>query len=110
MIPLLLLEPSWAQHPRDCARYDQLASSLGEDGWEVRIGVDPPDRRSAVAEVVVRVLESVPSTALDSLETILVRHLGEALPRGHNRHGRVVIYDVAGQVLRIREVSRAQAA
>src|SRR4051812_6738789 len=110
MRPLLLLEPSWAQHPRDCARYDQLAASLGDEGWDVRIGVERPQRRSAVAEVVVQVLEHVSSTALDALETMLARHLGEALPRGHYRHGRVVIYGAAGHVLRIREVSQAEAA
>jgi hypothetical protein len=110
MMPLLLLEPSWAQHPRDCARYEELDAALSEAGWDVRIGVDRPERRSAVAEIVVQVLRPVPVTALDSLEAILARVLREALPRGHHRTGRVVIYGEAGDVLRIREVSHVAAA
>ena len=103
---LLLVEPSWAVHPRDCARFERLARSLGDDGWEVRISVDPEGRRSAAAEVVVRLLDDVAGTALDLLATILVGHLRESLPRGHNHHGRVVIYGPADQVLRICEVER----
>ena len=103
---LLLVEPSWAEHPRDCARFERLARSLGDDGWEVGISVDPARRRSAAAEVVVRLLEQVPRTALDSLETILAGHLRESLPRRHNDHGRIVIYGPTDQVLRICEVTR----
>ena len=107
MTSLLLLEPSWAKRPRDHARDEQLAVSLRAEGWDVRISAEQPQRRSAVAELVVRLLEGVSSTALDLLETILVGHLGDALPCGHHRQGRVLIYDAAGNVLRIREVSAA---
>ena len=68
---------------------------------------DRSDRRSAVVEVVVRLLDQVSSTALDSLETILVACLRESLPRRHHQHGRVVIYGTNHQVLRIREVPDA---
>ena len=107
MWPLLLIEPTCADHPRDCARYDRLVASLGDEGWDVQISADRSERRSAVAEVVVRLLDQVPPTELDSLETILTGHLREALPRRHNRNGRVVIYGPADQVLRIREVAHA---
>ena len=63
-------------------------------------------RRSAAAEMVVRLLEAVPGTAVDSLETILAGHLRESLPRRHNHHGRIVIYGPTDQVLRICEVPR----
>ena len=110
MLPLLLLEPTGPQHPRDCARFERLRAALAEAAWDVQIGAEEPARRSAVAEVVVQVLPTVSSTTLDSLEAILVGHLGEALPRGHHRSGRVVIYGAGGDVLRIREVLHAKAA
>ena len=110
MTQLLLLEPSRPELARDCARYERLAGALADDGWDVRTGAGRSERQSAVAEVVVRLLDQVPATSLDSLETILAGHLGEALPRRHNRRGRVVIYGADGQVLRIREVPHADAA
>jgi hypothetical protein len=75
----------------------------------VHISGTPSQRWSAVAEVVVRLIEQVPSTALDSLEYILAEHLSESLPRRHHHRGRATIYNAAGQVLRIREVADAQA-
>ena len=110
MMQLVLLEPTRPDRPRDCARYERFVSSLGDEGWQVRINATPSQRRSAVAEVVVRLIEQVPSTALDALESILAEHLGQSLPRRHYHRGRVTIYNAAGQVLRIREVANTQAA
>jgi len=100
----LLLEPPRADDPGDCARYERVVSSLRDEGWEVRISRDGPGRQSAVAELVVRLLEQVPSAVLDSLEAVLAGDVRESLPRGHKHHGRVVIYGADGEVLRIREV------
>lgn len=110
MMQLVLLEPTRPDRPRDCARYERFVSSLGDQGWKVRMDGARLQRRSAVAEIVVRLIEQVPSTALDSLESILAEHLGQSLPRRHHDRGRVVIYDGAGHVLRIREVAHAEAA
>jgi hypothetical protein len=110
MMQLVLLEPTRPDHSRDCARFERIVSSLRGQGWDVRINGTRSERRSAVAEVVVRLVEPAPDTALDSLELILAEHLGESLPRRHHQRGRVVIYDEGGQVLRIREVADADAA
>ena len=106
----LLLEPPRAGDPGDCARYERVVSSLRDEGWEVRISIDGSKRSSAVAELVVRLLDQVPSTALDSLEAVLAGDVRESLPRGHKHHGRVVIYGSDGEVLRIREVPARKAA
>jgi hypothetical protein len=106
----LLIEPPRADDPGDCARYERVVSSLRDEGWEVRISRSRSERNSAVAELVVRLLDEVPSDSLDSLEAVLAGDVRESLPRGHKHHGRVVIYGPAGEVLRIREVPARAAA
>ena len=106
----LLLEPPRASDPGDCARHQRIVSSLRDEGWEVRISRSRSERNSAVAELVVRLLDQVPSASLDSLEAVLAGDIRESLPRGHKHDGRVVIYGPAGEVLRIREIPAAKAA
>lgn len=106
---LLLASTQSARHGED-GLIAALRKALRHDGWLLHVDTDQRARRSAVAELVVRVLEQVPDSALDGLERVLARHLRASLPQQHNHLGRVVIYGVGGEVLRIREVAEGDAA
>jgi hypothetical protein len=108
-VPVLLLTSQSARLGEE-GLVGVLRVALRNDGWELHVDTERGTRRSAVAELVVRLLEAVPDSALDGLERVLAPHLRASLPRQHNHLGRVVIYGVEGEVLRIREVAEAEAA
>jgi hypothetical protein len=58
-----------------------------------------------VAELVVRVLDPAEPATLDTLIETLVANVSEALPRLPQLRGRVVVYGLDGNVLRIVEVT-----
>jgi hypothetical protein len=66
--------------------------------------VSAAERRSAVAELVVRVLDPADGATLDALIGTLASNVSEALPRLPQLRGRVVVYGLDGEVLRIVEV------
>lgn len=100
-----MLEPSAADHRLDGARYERLAGALREAGWDVRITVTGSARRSAVAELVVRLPDQTTGTAIDALAKLLVAHVKRSLPRRRQDRGRIVMYGSTGGVVRIVEVS-----
>jgi hypothetical protein len=106
-LPLVLL--TFPQLTRHGGLVAPLRTKLRHDGWEPQIDSGRGARRSAVAELVAHILEQASDSALESLESVLVRHLRVSLPHQHNHLGRVVIYGVHGEVLRMREVTGAEA-
>jgi hypothetical protein len=104
--PTVTLEPSAADHRLDGTHYERLASALREAGWDVRITVRGSARRSAVAELVVRLPDQTTGSAVDALAKLLVAHVQTSLPRRRQDRGRIVMYGSAGDVVRIVEVSR----
>lgn len=102
--PALLLETSPADHRRHGARYEQLAKSLRDEGWDARVTVNRSERRSAVTEVVVRLLDQTGCIAVDALMPLLGGHVMRLLLRRQGDRGRVVIYRPTGEVLRIAEI------
>jgi hypothetical protein len=61
-------------------------------------------RRSAVAELVVRLPDQTAGTAVDALTKLLVAHVRKSLPRRRHDRGRIVMYGSTGDVVRIVEV------
>lgn len=106
-LPLVLL--TFPQLTRHGGLVAALRTTLRHDGWEPQIDSGRGARRSAVAELVAHLPEQAPASALEGLESVLARHLRVSLPYQHNHLGRVVIYGVHGEVLRIRQVTEADA-
>ncbi len=103
-LPAILLETSPTDHRRHGARYEQIAKRLRDEGWDARVTVNKADRRSAVTEVVVRLLDEAGCMEVDALTPLLARHVGKSLLRRQDDRGRVVIYRPTGEVLRIVEI------
>jgi hypothetical protein len=103
-LPAILLETSPTDHRHHGAGYEQLARRLRGDGWDARIAVNGSERRSAVTEVVVRLLDQTGCAAVDELVPLLTRHVANVLLRGRGDRGRAVIYRPSGEVLRIVEI------
>jgi hypothetical protein len=99
-----VLETSPTAHGRHRAQYEQIATRLRGEGWDARISVNRSERRSAVTEVVVRLLDQAGCTAVDALVPLLATHVRSSLLRRHGDRGRVVIYRPTGEVLRIVEI------
>lgn len=91
----------------DTAHVRALRAALATDGWDLRIDAHSVARRSAVAELVVHVLDDADSLVLDGLETRLIEHVRRSLWRKHNHRGRIVFYDVDELVLRLCETPPA---
>ncbi len=106
-LPAILLETSPTDHRRLGARYDQIATRLRSEGWDARVTINHSERRSAVTEVVVRLLDEAGCTAVEALMPLLARHVRESLLRRQSDRGRVVIYRPGGEVLRIIEIPAA---
>jgi hypothetical protein len=100
----ILLETSPTDHRRHGARYQQIARRLGGEGWDARITINQSERRSAVTEVVVRLLDETGCSAVDALAPLLATHVRRSLLRRRGDRGRVVIYRPTGEVLRIVEI------
>jgi hypothetical protein len=105
--PAILLEPSPTEHRHHGARYEQLAKRLRDDGWDARIAINRSERRSAVTELVVRLLDPAGCAAVDALVPVLSTHVLKVLLRRHGDRGRAVIYRPTGEVLRIVEIPAA---
>ena len=103
-LPAILLETSPTDHRRHGARYEQIAKRLRGEGWDARITINHSERRSAVTEVVVRLLDQAGCTAVDALVPLLATHVRNSLLRRQGDRGRVVIYRPTGEVLRIVEI------
>jgi hypothetical protein len=103
-LPAILLEISPTDHRRHGAGFEQLARRLRGDGWDASIAINGSERRSAVTEVVVRLLDQAGCIAVDALVPLLARHVNTVLLRGHGDRGRAVIYRPSGEVLRIVEI------
>jgi len=106
-LPAILLETSPTDHRRHGARYQQIAKRLRGEGWDASITINHSERRSAVTEVVVRLLDQTGCTAVDALVPLLATHLRCSLLRRQGDRGRVVIYRPTGEVLRIVEIPEA---
>lgn len=94
-------------HRLDGARYERLASSLRGARWAVAIVPSPAARRSAVAELVVRLPEATQGTDIEVLVTVLAADVRKSLRRERQERGRIVIYGPSGELLRIVEVHEA---
>jgi hypothetical protein len=103
-LPGLLIETSPTDHRHLGARYEQIAKRLRDEGWDARVTVNDSERRSAVTEVVIRLLDQTSCTAVDALTPLLARLVGASLLRRQGDRGRVVIYRPTGEVLRIVEI------
>ena len=103
-LPALLLQTSPTDHRRHSARYEQIAERLRDGGWDARVTINDSERRSAVTEVVVRLLDQTGCTSVDALTPLLARHVRTSLLRRQGDRGRVVIYRPTGEVLRIVEI------
>jgi hypothetical protein len=103
-LPALQLETSPTDHRHQGARYEQLARHLRQHGWDARVTINPSERRSAVTEVVVRLLDQAGCSAVDALMPLLATHVRKSLLRRQGDRGRVVIYRPTGEVLRIAEI------
>jgi hypothetical protein len=106
-LPAVLLETSSTEHRRHGARYEQIATRLRDEGWDARITVNHTERRSAVTEVVVRLLDPTGCGAVDALMPLLATYVRSSLLRRQGDRGRVVIYHPTGEVLRIVEIPAA---
>jgi hypothetical protein len=106
--PALVLEPSPKDYRLAGARYERFAAVLRDRGWDARIRVNEAERRSAVTELVVRLLDQPAGAAVDALVELLTAHVSQSLTRLHKERGRVVIYSATGSVLRIVEVARSE--
>jgi hypothetical protein len=104
-LPGLLLETSPTDHRRLGARYEEIAKRLRDGGWDARVTINDSERRSAVTEVVVRLLDQTGCTAVDALTPLLAMLVRRSLLRRQGDRGRVVIYRATGEVLRIVEIS-----
>jgi hypothetical protein len=104
-VPAVVLEPSATAHRLDGARYERLASSLRDARWAVAIVPTHAARRSAVAELVVRLPEPAQETTIDLLATLLAADVRKSLRRKREDRGRIVIYGPSGELLRIVEVN-----
>lgn len=100
-----MVEPAPADYRRFAARYEGLAHCLRDAGWEASVVVSDSERRSAVAELVVRLLDEADAETVDGLIATLATNVSAALPRLPQVRGRVVIYDRGGDVLRIVEIA-----
>jgi hypothetical protein len=60
-----------------------------------------------VAELVVRVLDPADAATLDALIATLAANVSAALPRLPQLRGRVVLYGLDGEVLRMVEVAES---
>jgi hypothetical protein len=105
----LAIEPAPADYRRFASRYEGLAHCLRDAGWDASVVVSATERRSAVAELVVRMLDTADGEAVDSLIATLTTNVSAALPRLPHLRGRVVVYDRDGDVLRIVEVGEPAA-
>jgi hypothetical protein len=104
--PALVLEPSRTDDRHAGESYDRLAAVLRERGWDPRVAVNVAERRSAVTELVVRLLDPLADAAVDELVPLLTTHVNGSLTRLRKDRGRVVIYGTTGSVLRIVEVTQ----
>jgi hypothetical protein len=102
-----VVEPAPADYRRFASRYEGLAHCLRDAGWDASVVVSDSERRSAVAELVVRLLDLADAETLDALIATLATNVSAALPRLPQVRGRVVIYDRGGNVLRIVEVAES---
>jgi hypothetical protein len=103
-LPAIVLETSPTDHRRHGARYEQIAKRLRGEGWDARITINHSERRSAVTEVVVRLLDQTGCAAVDALVPLLAAHVRHSLLRRQADRGRIVIYRPTGEVLRIVEI------
>ena len=103
-LPAIVLETSPTAHRHHGARYQQIAKRLRGEGWDARITINQSERRSAVTEIVVRLLNQTGCTAVDALVPLLATHVRHSLLRRQGDRGRVVIYRPTGEVLRIVEI------
>jgi hypothetical protein len=103
--PGLVVEPSVADYRHDGARYARLAAVLRDQGWDAQVTVNLTERRSAVTELVVRLLDQAAPEALDALARTLTVHVSASLERRRSERGRVVIYGSDDAVLQIVEVA-----
>jgi hypothetical protein len=103
-LPGLLLQTSPTDHRHLGARYEQIAKCLRDGGWDARVSISDSERRSAVTEVVIRLLDQTGCTAVDGLTPLLARLVRTSLLRRQGDRGRIVIYRPTGEVLRIVEV------
>jgi hypothetical protein len=99
-----VIEASPTDHRHHGARYEQLARRVRAEGYDARVTINRSERRSAVTEVVVRLLDETGSTAVDALVPLLATHVRKSLLRRQDDRGRVVIYRPTGEVLRIVEI------
>jgi hypothetical protein len=104
----LVVEPAPADYGRFAPRYEGLVKCLRDAGWDASVLVGA-ERRSAVAELIVRVLDPADAATLDALMATLATNVSAALPRLPHLRGRVVVYGSDGDVLRIVEVSEPAA-
>ena len=102
--PAIQLETSPTDHRRHGARYEQIAERLRGEGWDARVTINHSERRSAVTEVVVRLLDQTGCAAVDALTPLLAAHVRTSLLRRQGDLGRVVLYRPSGEVLRIVEI------
>lgn len=102
-----MVEPAPTDYRRFASRYEGLAHCLRDAGWDASVVVRDAERRSAVAELVVRLLDPADAKALDALIATLTTNVSAALSRLPHPRGRVVVYDSGGDVLRIVEVAES---
>jgi len=103
-LPGLRLQASPTDHRHLGDRYEQIAKCLRDEGWDARVSISGSERRSAVTEVVIRLLDQAGCTAVDVLTPLLTRLVRTSLLRRQADRGRIVIYRPTGEVLRIVEI------
>lgn len=104
-MPRVVIEPEPPDLMFHGEQFDEIAGVLRAEGFEASVQPAEFEKRTAVLDLAVRLLDDVEGEIVGTLATLLVTELKKRLPRQRRRYRRrVVIYGPRGDILKTVEI------